>query len=101
MADRRQNNDHDTLIEVKTKVDLIIEKVDTLTNTIVARVDDLETNVSTNNQKIAKLEENDKDKEERIRFIEKYVWGVIAIIGVLNFIGLGGLILLATKLLSH
>lgn len=92
MPDRRQNNDHDVLIEVRTKVDVLTRKVDDLTNNIVVRVDKLEDQATAAKSIADQLVEKDRDKETRIRFIERYVWGAIAIIGLVNLIGFAYLI---------
>lgn len=67
MPDRRQNNDHDLLIRLD-------EKVDNLTGKLENHLDNNATLV--------------EDHEKRLRFIERYVWGAIGIIGFIELIGL-------------
>ena len=59
-------DDHDLLIRLDEKVDSLNKKLD----------DHLDNN--------AALVE---DHEKRLRFIERYVWGVIGIIGFIELIG--------------
>ena len=66
MADRRQNSDHDLLVTLHEQVKQI--RVD---------IKDLKDGTST----------TILDHENRIRFIEKYVWGAVGIIGLINLIG--------------
>jgi len=61
-----EQNDHDILIRLDEKVDNLSRKL----------AEHLEINADTI-----------KDHESRIRFIEKYVWGAIAIIGLINLVG--------------
>jgi hypothetical protein len=71
MPDRRQNNDHDLIIRLDEKVDGLTKKLDDHLNNNAALVE---------------------DHEKRLRFIERYVWGAIGIIGLMNFIGFAYLI---------
>lgn len=61
-----EQNDHDILIRLDENVKSLTRKLD----------EHLDTNADTI-----------KDHETRIRFIEKYVWGAIAIIGLINLVG--------------
>jgi len=81
MPERRSQNsqDHDLLVALHEQVKQVRIDIKEIKDGTAVRIEDHET---------------------RIRFIEKYVWGAVAVIGILNFIGLGGLILLATKLLN-
>jgi hypothetical protein len=71
MADRRQNNDHDLLIRLDEKVDGLSKKLDDHFDNTEAQV---------------------QDHEKRLRFIERYVWGAVGIIGLVNLIGFAYLI---------
>ncbi len=66
MPDRRDTNDHDLLVRLD-------EKVNSLTNKLDSHLD--------NNAALV------EDHEKRLRFIERYVWGAIGIIGLVNLIG--------------
>ena len=76
MTDRRQNNDHDLLIRLD-------EKVDNLTGKLDSHLDNNATLV--------------EDHEKRLRFIERYVWGAIGIISLVNLIGFAYIINQLTK----
>lgn len=89
---QQQNTDHDLLIELRTEMRGVRDDIQKLTDGTAQRLNTLE------NDHVSRKEY--EDHETRIRFIEKYVWGAVAVIGILNFIGLGGIILLATKLLN-
>jgi hypothetical protein len=79
-----QQNDHDLLIslkaEVTTKLDRVIEDVKELKDNVAKRVTDLE------NEKVNKTEFDEvrDDHEARLRFIERYVWIAIGVVGVLQ-----------------
>lgn len=81
-------NDHDLLIEVKTMQSVMLKDLKELKDNFAIRVSDLE------EEKVNKADwdEDRKDKESRVRFIEKYVWGAMGILGLLNFIGFGYII---------
>ena len=86
MPERRGGSpDHDLLLtfkaEVSTKLDRAIADIADLKNSTTKRVDALE------NEKADKTTTN--DHERRLRFIERYVWGAIGIVGLLNLIGIG------------
>lgn len=89
MADRRQNNDHDLLIRVDQKVESLTQKVDGFINNQDKRIGDLEIDHVTRKEH--------EDHEKRIRFGEKYIWGAIAIIGLLQLIGVAFIINLINK----
>jgi hypothetical protein len=89
MADRRTPNpqstqDHDLLIELRTEMRGVREDIQKLTDGTAKRLADLEGDHVTREEK--------GDLETRLRFVEKYVWGAIAIIGLLNLIGFGYII---------
>ena len=63
----KQNmDDHDLLIELRTEMRGVREDIQELNSGTAAKLTDLET---------------------RMRFVEKYVWGAIGIIGLINLIG--------------
>lgn len=66
MPDRRQNSDHDLLIELRTEMQGVRRDIKELTDGTAGKL---------------------ADHELRIRFIEKYVWGAVGIIGLINLIG--------------
>jgi hypothetical protein len=77
MSDRRQNSDHDLLIELRTEMQGVRRDIKELTDGTAGKLSDHET---------------------RLRFIEKYVWGAIAIIGFINLIGISGFVYLLTHI---
>jgi hypothetical protein len=79
MPDRRQNTDHDLLVELRTEMKAVREDIRELRDGTAARLSSLEADRVTQKEFM--------DHEDRIRFIERYVWGAIAIIGLINFIG--------------
>jgi hypothetical protein len=83
-------NDHDLLIRLDEKVDGLTKKIDEVLDTYQAQINTLEAN------KASKIDVD--DHENRIRFIERYVWGAIAIIGLISFIGVGGFVYIITNL---
>lgn len=55
----RRSDDHDLLIRLDEKVEVLIKSVDNLTN----------------------------DHERRLRFIERYVWGALGILALVQLLG--------------
>ncbi len=60
-----QGGDHDLLIELKTKLDAVIESIRELKDGTAAKIE---------------------DHEKRIRFLERYVWAVIGVLTVAQFV---------------
>ena len=84
MPERRQPNlqeirDHDLLIRLDQKVDSVTDAIKRIEDNTVNRLTNLE------NDHVTRKEYDDHEK--RVRFVEKYVWGAIAIIGLLNLVG--------------
>ena len=76
----KQNmDDHDLLIELRTEMRGVREDIQNLTNGTTTRLSSLE------NDHVSRKERD--DLENRMRFVEKYVWGAIGIIGLINLIG--------------
>lgn len=73
--------DHDLLIELRTEMQGMRKDIKDLKDGTATRLMSLETDHVTR-------KEHD-DHETRMRFVEKYVWGAIAIIGLVNLIGFG------------
>lgn len=87
MADRRTTNqDHDLLIELRTEMRGVRADIKTLTEGTAKRLSDLE------NNHVSRTEY--EDHEKRMRFLERYAWGAIAIIGLINLIGFGAVVAL-------
>jgi len=79
MPDRRQNSDHDLLVTLHEQVKQIRVDIKELKDGTSDRLKTLEDDRVTQKEHL--------DHENRIRFIEKYVWGAIGIIGLINIIG--------------
>lgn len=79
MADRRQNSDHDLLVTLHEQVKQIRTDIKELKDGTSDRLKSLEDDRVT--------QKEFQDHEVRLRFIEKYVWGAVGIIGLLNLIG--------------
>lgn len=84
MSDRRTPNpqgtqDHDLLIELRTEMRGVRDDIQKLTDGTAKRLSDLETDHVTQKER--------DDLENRMRFVEKYVWGAIAIVGLVNLVG--------------
>lgn len=79
MPDRRQNNDHDLLIRVDQKVDALSDDIKELKDGTATRLSHLEDDHVTRKEF--------GDHEKRLRFAERYIYGAIAIIGLINIIG--------------
>jgi hypothetical protein len=79
MPDRRQNTDHDLLIELRTEMQGVRSDIKELRDGTATRLSILE------NDRVTQKEF--ADHETRLRFIEKYVWMALGIIGLANFIG--------------
>jgi len=75
-------NDHDLLIEVKTKLDAVIESLRELKDGTAQRLINLENN-KLDREEAGKLH---RDYERRLRFLERYMWGAIAILGAIQFV---------------
>jgi len=84
MPDRRQNNDHDLLVELRTEMKAVREDIKDLKDGTQARLSALESDRVTQKE----FQEVKKDFESRIRFIEKYVWMAIGIVGLIDLIGI-------------
>lgn len=94
--------DHDLLIEIKVKVEGLITDVKRHNDDAVARVAALDVAKANRSEVRETFDEIDRqlatrlkiidDHETRIRFIEKYVWGVIALIGLINLVGVAYLV---------
>lgn len=72
-----QPNDHDLLIELRTEMRGMRADIKDIKEGTTARLTALENN---------KMDKTDSDKvsedfETRLRFIERYVWGAIAVLG--------------------
>lgn len=96
MSGRRKQDleDHDLIIQLDTKVDLLTKKVDDLVSNTVNRVDQIESVIAGWQQLKTERDKVIQDHENRLRFVEKYVWGAIAIIGLINLIGFGTILAL-------
>ena len=81
MAERRSQNliDHDLLIELRTEMRGVRDDIQKLTDGTALRLKALE------DDHVTRIDHT--DHENRIRFIEKYVWGAVGIIGLINLIG--------------
>jgi hypothetical protein len=90
MADRRQNSDHDLLVTLHEQVKQIRTDIKELKDGTQTRLSNLETDRVTQKEYL--------DHENRLRFIEKYVWGAVGIIGLINLIGFAYII---SKLTNH
>jgi len=90
MSNRRSTDhfssliDHDLLIEIKVKVEDLKNSVNQLKEDQAKRADNLEA------EKASQADVD--DHETRLRFIERYVWAALGVIGVLNFVGFGTII---------
>ena len=73
--------DHDLLIRLDQKVDSMTNAIQRIEDNTVNRLLTLE------NDHVTRKEYD--DHETRMRFVEKYVWGAVAIIGLINLIGFG------------
>lgn len=82
--------DHDLLIRLDQKVDSMTNAIQRIEDNTVKRLLTLE------NDHVTRKEYD--DHETRMRFIEKYVWGVIAILALINFIGISGIVYLISHL---
>ena len=71
----QSTQDHDLLIELRTEMRGVRDDIQKLTDGTAKQI---------------------ADHELRLRFVEKYVWGAIAILGVVNFIGFAGVIYFLT-----
>ena len=71
--------DHDLLIELRTEMRGVREDIRSLSDGTATRLSSLEVD------HVTRIERN--DLEVRLRFVEKYVWGAIGIIGLINLIG--------------
>jgi hypothetical protein len=71
--------DHDLLIRLDQKVDSVTDSIKRIEDNTVNRLTALE------NDHVTLKEFGDHEK--RLRFVERYVWGAIAIIGLINLIG--------------
>lgn len=90
--DRRQS-DHDLLIEVRTTQNIMLRELRDLQTGTTARLVVLE-----NGKVDAPDYEKFADKtDKRLTFIERYVWGAIGIIALLQLIGIGYLV----SLINH
>lgn len=81
--------DHDLLIRLDQKVDGVIESVQRIETNVANRLTTLE------KDHVTQKEYNDHEK--RLRFVERYVWGAIAIIGLINIVGIGFIIAIFQK----
>lgn len=63
-----EQNDHDLLIRLEGKVDALTDKVAELTDTTKDTI---------------------QDHESRLRFLERYAWIAIGVLGIIQFIGFG------------
>jgi hypothetical protein len=89
--------DHDLLIEIKVKVENLTSEFKQMQSDLSVRVAKLEESRVTTSELAETLKPlitSDLDKETRLRFLERYVWGAIGIIGLINLIGFGTLIAL-------
>ena len=77
-------DDRDLLIELRTEMKAVRTDIKDLKDNTAFRVSQLEQG------KMDKSDAEDtiKDFETRLRFVEKYVWGAIAIIGLLEIVGI-------------
>jgi hypothetical protein len=80
MPERRsQSQDHDLLVALHEQVKQVRVDIKELKDGTATRLSDLENNHVTRDEY--------KDHETRLRFVEKYVWGAIAIISLINLVG--------------
>jgi hypothetical protein len=81
MPERRTQNlvDHDLLIRVDQKVDALSTDIKELKEGTASRLSHLEDDHVTRKEY--------GDHEKRLRFAERYIYGAIAIIGLVNLIG--------------
>lgn len=80
------SDDHNLLIKLDTKVDIMTKKVDELSTNTVSRIDKLENSVATNGQIIKTMQGEGSDREMRLRAIESWVWKAIGALIVVNVI---------------
>jgi hypothetical protein len=81
--------DHDLLIELKTEVRALRGDIKELKDGTAQQLSNLKDDHVTRKEH--------EDHETRIRFVEKYVWGAIAIIGLINLIGFGTVLVFLNK----
>jgi hypothetical protein len=85
MTDRRNPNtsiqDHDLLIELRTEMQGVRSDLKEIKDGTALRLSKLE------EDHVSRTDFN--DHENRMRFMERYIWGAIAIIGLINLVGFG------------
>lgn len=83
------SDDHDLLVELRTKMEGIEKAITDLNINTVSRINKLES------EKMDRTEANrlqseamsvHQDHETRLRFIERYMWSAIAIVGLITFL---------------
>lgn len=87
-------NDHDILITLVTKVEGLSDKIEEMSQNIIKRLERVEIQkFSASDAMVFKSEQEgvNQDHEGRIRALEKFYWGAIAVLAIVNFIGVGGL----------
>jgi hypothetical protein len=77
--------DHDLIIKLDTKMDIITRKVDDLSDNTVSHVEIIEKKMATFDEIFVTLKKGADDKEVRIRSLETWVWKAIGGLGVLVF----------------
>lgn len=75
-----QSNDHDLLIELRTEMRGIRADIKDIKEGTTARLAALENG----KQDKGEADKTQNDFEKRLRFVERYVWGAIAIIAAIQ-----------------
>ena len=96
--DQLTTTDHDLLVELRVEMKGLRTDVKALTDDTKERLTRLEESKIDKDTFIDHTKDTDKkhqDYETRLRFLERYAWGAIAIIGLVN-IALGAYVVIAT-----
>lgn len=96
--DQLSTTDHDLLVEVRVEMKGLREDVKNLaddTKDRLARLEESKLDKANFHDHTTQSATTHLDHETRLRFIERYVWGAIAIIGLVN-IALGIYVVAAT-----
>lgn len=84
------------LIRLDTKVDYLTHEVKELRDNNNKRIDSLELTKFDSKEFAETWGKMISDHETRLRFIEKYVWMILGIVSLINFIGIGTVIYFVT-----
>lgn len=84
--DRSGLQDHDLIIRLDTKMDVVTKKVDDLASNIISRIDQLENTSVAVDLSIKTITIGMNDREARIRVLENWVWKAVGALTVANVI---------------